>query len=125
MVPKVRKFSTGVAGQGTVKPAADPAQNIDPDIPEDAIERVSASAPMKIHPEKKPTRKKRRYKQKTYSIMQADIDTIEQIVSDVRQAGLYERGRSDIVRAAVQLLGTLPIEQQVNAVKAVEYLRGN
>lgn len=123
-MPKVRKFSTGIAGQGEQpKPVADPAQNIVPDIPEEAVERISASAPVKIRSGRCNPRK-RRYKQKTYSLLQEDIDLIERLMLDIRQAGLYERGRSDIVRAGVKLLRSISLEDQVKVVQAVENLKG-
>jgi len=122
-VPKVRKFSTGVAGQGEQKPAPEPAHNVVPDIPEETVERVSASAPVQIRSRGRGNPRKRRYKQKTYSLLQEDIDLIERLVADIRQAGLYERGRSDIVRAGVRLLRSLPLEEQVAAVNRVESLK--
>ncbi len=123
MVPKVRKFSTDVAGQGGQKRDAVPAQNIVPDIPAEAVESVAASAPVKIRSGRGNPRQ-RRYKQKTYSLLQEDVDLIERLMLEIRQAGLYERGRSDIVRAGVKLLRSLPLEDQVKAVQAVESLKG-
>ena len=121
--PKVRKFSTGVAGQGSHKPASVPTQNIVPDIPAEAVESVAATAPVKIRSGRGNPRQ-RRYKQKTYSLLQEDIDLIERLMLEIHQAGLYERGRSDIVRAGVKLLRSLPLEDQVKAVQAVESLKG-
>jgi len=121
---KVRKFDTGVSGQGSpAKPALAPSGNVVPDIPEEAAARVTSSAPVKIRSGRGNPRK-RRYKQKTYSLLQEDIETIEQLLADLRQAGLYERGRSDIVRAGVKLLRSLPLEQQISAVNQVENLKG-
>ncbi len=122
MVPKVRKFSTGIAGQGGQKLASVPSQNIVPDISPEAVESATASAPVKIRTGKGNPRQ-RRYRQKTYSLLQEDIDLIERLMLDIRQAGLYERGRSDIVRAGVKLLRSLSLEDQVKAVQAVESLR--
>ncbi len=123
MVPKVRKFSTGVAGQGGQKLDSVPAQNIVPDIPAEAVESVAASAPVKIRSGRGNPRQ-RRYKQKTYSLLQEDVDLIERLMLEIRQAGLYERGRSDIVRAGVKILRSLTLEDQVKAVQAVESLKG-
>lgn len=122
---KVRKFNTGVtvAAQVTTKPSVDTAENVVPDIPEEAVKRVSSSAPVQIRSDSPGNPRKRRYKQKTYSILQEDIDRIESLLVDIRQAGLYERGRSDIVRAGVRLLCSLSLEQQLQAVNAVESLK--
>ena len=137
---KVRKFSTDVpraepAGQGrqTTSDAEAPAvRNAVPDLPREVVETVTANAPVQIRgnqvpeePQKRGNPRKRRYKQKTYSLLQEDIDLIEALVADIRQGGLYERGRSDIVRAGVHLLKSLPLDQQVKAVQAVQNLREN
>lgn len=119
---KVRKFNTGVSGQGTVKPETPPITNVVPDIPEEAVASLAASAPVKIVG-KPGNPRKRRYKQKTYSLIQEDIDLIEALVVELRKAGLYERGRSDVVRAGVRLLHALPLEQKIQAVEAVESLK--
>jgi hypothetical protein len=126
---KVRKFELGVAGQAAGKPA--PRENAIPDIPPEAADRVAASAPVKImstvasSPTTGPGNpRKRRYRQKTYSLLQEDIDLIESLVAEIRQGGLYERGRSDIVRAGVLLLNTLPLQDKIKAVEAVESLKG-
>ena len=118
---KVRKFSTGLE-QDTPKPAASLADNVVPNIPSDVAETVAASAPVQIKPRRGNPRQ-RRYKQKTYSLLQEDIDLIEQLVQDIRSSGLYERGRSDIVRAGVRLLQTLSAEDRVHAIQKVESLR--
>ncbi|NCC27560.1 MAG: hypothetical protein EOM22_05250 [Gammaproteobacteria bacterium] len=129
---KVRKFDTGIAGQGT--PTRDaPRENAVPDIPPEAADRVAASAPVRImstqdrnepmQPQPRGNPRKRRYRQKTYSLLQEDIDLIEALVAEVRQGGLYERGRSDIVRAGVLLLSTLPPAEKLKAVQAVEDLK--
>jgi len=122
---KVRKFDIGVAGQGTTKPAPSaPRENIVPDIPPEAADRVAASAPVKIMPAQGPGNpRKRRYRQKTYSLLQEDIDLIEALVAEIRQGGLYERGRSDVVRAGVLLLSRLSLEDKIKAVQAVEDLK--
>ena len=135
---RVRKFSTDVpkvepAGQGpqeASKVDVTPVRNAVPDLPKEIVESVTASAPVQIRSnqatQETPGRgnpRKRRYKQKTYSLLQEDIDLIEELVSQIRQGGLYERGRSDIVRAGVHLLKSLPLEEQVQAVQAVENLR--
>jgi hypothetical protein len=122
---KVRRFDTGVAGQGTQKPAAAPPRaNAVPDITPEAADRVAASAPVKImdlHGRGNP--RQRRYKQKTYSLLQEDIDLIEALVAEIRKGGLYERGRSDVVRAGVRLLSTLPAAEKLKAIEAVEDLK--
>ena len=118
---RVRKFSTGLE-QATQKPATPLADNVVPNIPSDVAETVAASAPVQIKPRRGNPRQ-RRYKQKTYSLLQEDIDLIEQLVQDIRSAGLYERGRSDIVRAGVRLLQTLSTEDRVHAIQKVESLR--
>ncbi len=120
---KVRKFRTDIPGQGVQKPAAIPVGNIIPDISGEAVESVAATAPVKIRSNRGNPRQ-RRYKQKTYSLLQEDIDLIEKLMLNIRQAGLYERGRSDIVRAGVKLLRSLPLEDQVKAVQSVESLKG-
>jgi Arc/MetJ-type ribon-helix-helix transcriptional regulator len=122
---KVRKFDTGVAGQGAPKPAPSaPHENIVPDISPEAADRVAASAPVKIMPNQgRGNPRKRRYRQKTYSLLQEDIDLIEALVAEIRQAGLYERGRSDVVRAGVRLLSTLPAAEKLKAVEAVADLK--
>ncbi len=134
---KVRKFSTDVprgepAGQGAPTAHASAVRNAVPDLPREIVETVTASAPVQIRssqvPEEPPRRgnpRKRRYKQKTYSLLQEDIDLIEDLVAEIRQGGLYERGRSDIVRAGVHLLKSLPLQEQLQAVQAVENLRGS
>jgi hypothetical protein len=119
---KVRKFKTDIPGQGDQKPAPVSIENTVPEISGEAVESVAATAPVKIRSGRGNPRP-RRYKQKTYSLLQEDIDLIERLVADIRQAGLYERGRSDIVRAGVKLLQGLSIEQQLKAVEAVESLK--
>jgi hypothetical protein len=121
-VAKVRKFKTDIPGQGDPKPTSVPIENTVPDISGEAVESVAATAPVRIRSGRGNPRP-RRYKQKTYSLLQEDIDLIERLVADIRQAGLYERGRSDIVRAGVKLLQGLSIEQQLKAVEAVESLK--
>jgi hypothetical protein len=119
MVPKVRKFNTGVTPPGGQTSAS--LHNAVPDLSDEAVARVTATAPVKIHTKKSP--RKRRYKQKTYSLLQEDIERIEKLVAELRQAGIYERGRSDIVRAGVHLLDSLPLEEQIKIVNAIENLR--
>jgi hypothetical protein len=119
MVPKVRKFNTGVTPPEGQTSAS--LHNAVPDLSDEAVAHVTATAPVKIHPKKRP--RKRRYKQKTYSLLQEDIERIETLVAKIRQAGLYERGRSDIVRAGVHLLDSLPLEEQIKVVNAIENLR--
>ena len=118
---KVRKFSTGIE-QSTQKPALSPADNVVPNIPRDAVETIAASAPVHIKPRRGNPRQ-RRYKQKTYSLLQEDIDLIEQLVLDIRRSGLYERGRSDVVRAGVKLLYSLSSEDRFHAIQKVENLK--
>jgi hypothetical protein len=123
---KVRKFDTGIAGQGEPKPVR-PHENAVPDIAPEAADRVTETAPVKIAAGRSRGRgnpRQRRYRQKTYSLLQEDIDLLETLVSEVRQGGLYERGRSDIVRAGIRLLGTLPLEDKLKAIEAVEDLKG-
>lgn len=119
---KVRKFNTDIPGQGADKTVSTPINNIVPDISDDAVDRIAGSAPVKIRA-KRGNPRQRRYKQKTYSLIQEDIDLIEQLVSDIRRAGLIERGRSDIVRAGVILLRSLPLNEQLKAVQAVKSLK--
>jgi hypothetical protein len=120
---KVRRFDTGVPGQGIQKSVTAHANAV-PDIPSEAADRVAASAPVKImDTQGRGNPRKRRYRQKTYSLLQEDIDLIEALVAEVRRGGLYERGRSDIVRAGVRLLSTLPGAEKLKAVDAVEDLK--
>lgn len=120
---KVRKFDTGIAGEGTTKTASVPLANVVPDIPQEAADSLAASAPVRIK-SKRGNPRQRRYRQKTYSLLQEDIDLIEQLVFEIRQGGLYERGRSDIVRAGVRLLNSLSLEDKIKAVQVVESLKG-
>ena len=119
---KVRKFETGVVGQGGQKPVSVPLENVVPDIPQEAADSVAASAPVRIR-NRPGNPRPRRYKQKTYSLLQEDIDLIEELVSEIRQGGLYERGRSDIVRAGVRLLKSLSLVDKIQAVQRVESLK--
>lgn len=120
---KVRKFDTGIAGQGAQRAASVPLENVVPDIPQEAADNLAASAPVHIKGRRGNPRQ-RRHRQKTYSLLQEDIDLIEELVLEVRQGGLYERGRSDIVRAGVRLLGSLSLSDKLKAVQAVENLKG-
>jgi hypothetical protein len=123
-VAKVRKFSTGV---DSTKSVLTSLANVVPDLPVPVVDRVAASAPVHIQapPAPKPTPKVRlrRYVTKTYSMLQEDIDVIESLVADVRSGGLYERGRSDIVRAGVRLLRSLSRDELLQAVASVEDLK--
>ena len=120
---KVRKFETGIAGQGTPKPEAPVVRtNLVPNITPEAADSLAASAPVHIRP-KPGNPRQRRYKQKTYSLPQEDIDLIEQLLLEIRKGGLFERGRSDIVRAGVHLLHSLPLADKLRAVEAIENLR--
>ena len=121
MVAKVRKFNTGISDELTPTSAK---ENSVPDIPVDAIDRIIAHTPVHIRG-KKGNPRQRRYKQKTYSVLQEDIDLIEMLVSEIRQAGLYERGRSDIVRAGVWLLNSLSLQEKINAINNVKDLKDN
>jgi hypothetical protein len=101
-----------------------------PDLSADAIARVVATAPLQTRaPDTEPSAAKsnqprpRRYRQKTYSVTQADIDLIEKLTLELRQAGLFERGRSDVVRAGVWLLASLSTADKCRAVEAVEDLK--
>lgn len=124
---KVRKFSTGVDG---TKPAPPTPANVVPDLPASVVDSVAASAPVHIQapsappPTSTPKARSRRYLTKTYSVLQEDIDAIESLVAEVRSGGLYARGRSDIVRAGVRLLRSLPRDVLLQAVASVEDLKG-
>ena len=123
---QVRKFATGVAGQGVGKTASH--ENAVPDISSEAADRIAASAPVKIMtastPQSGPGNPRiRRYRQKTYSLLQEDIDLIEALVAEIRMGGLHERGRSDVIRAGVRLLKNLPIQEKLKAVEVVESLK--
>ena len=120
---KVRRFNTSVAGRGAQKPDHVSPKNEVPDIPQEAADSLAASAPVKIRG-KRGNPRQRRYKQKTYSLLQEDIDLIEELVTEIRQSGLYERGRSDIVRAGVRLLKSVPLKDKIETVQAVESLKG-
>lgn len=122
-MPKVRKFDTGLAGQGSDKPSPAVSENTVPDIAPEVAASASASAPVKIRARPGNPRA-RRYKQKTYSLLQEDIDLIEELVAEIRQGGLYERGRSDVVRAGVRLLKSLSRDDRLKAVQAVQSLKG-
>ncbi len=125
---KVRTFDIGITGQEADRPAL--RENAVADIAPEAAERIAASAPVRIMPSSASSSatgagnpRKRRYRQKTYSMLQEDIDLIESLVAEIRQGGLYERGRSDIVRAGVLLLKNLPLQDKLKAVEAVENLK--
>jgi Arc/MetJ-type ribon-helix-helix transcriptional regulator len=122
---KVRKFSTSGAKPAEKHAAPSTAVNIVPDIPKEAAEKAAADAPVTIRRKGPGNPRQRRYKQKTYSMTQEDINTIEALVTAIRQAGLYERSRSDIVRAGVNLLANLSLDEQVRAVQAVKDLKAN
>ena len=121
---KVRKFDTGITGVPEQKTSYATSQNIVPKIATEIADRVAASAPMKVTG-KPGNPRPRRYKQKTYSLLQEDIDLIEALVAEVRRGGLYERGRSDVVRAGVKLLSQLPLEEKLKAFEAIESLKAN
>lgn len=124
---KVRKFNLDMPRQ--VDSASSPVvvRNVIPDLPRDAIERVAATAPVQIrHAVEVPkpgNPRERRYRLKTYSLVQEDIENIEALLAGIRGAGLYECSRSDIVRAGIKLMLSLPIDEQIKAVEAVENLR--
>jgi hypothetical protein len=131
---KVRKFNIDVPAAQAVGEGRDttsgrdvPARNAVPDLPRQVVDSVSASAPVQIRSRRENrgpgNPRQRRYRQKTYSLLQEDINRIEDLVANIRSAGLYDRGRSDIVRAGVALLRSLPIEEQIKALQAVENLR--
>lgn len=124
---QVRKFATGVAGPGG-KTAS--RENAVPEISSEAADRIAASAPVKImtasNTQSRPGNpRKRRYRQKTYSLLQEDIDLIEALLAEIRMGGLYERGRSDVIRAGVLLLKNLSLQDKLKAVGAVESLKTN
>lgn len=111
-MPKVRKFDT---------------PNEVPQVPARVCASLAASAPVQIGARinaKPGNPRPRRHKQKTYSLLQEDIDRLEALMHEVRAAGLYERSRSDIIRAGILLLESLPLEQKLEAVNAVEDLKG-
>lgn len=130
---KVRRFNTDI--QGSTKPAGqhqrkESYNNPVPNIPREIADRITDSAPVKIKGEGGEEAKRgrgnprtRRYRQKTYSLIQEDIDLIESLVAEIRKAGLYERGRSDIVRAGVLLLSRLPVHEKVKIVEEIESLK--
>lgn len=120
MVSKVRKFQTDVPVPGKSVPDISP--NVVSDLPKATVDSVVVTAPVKIRAGRGNPRP-RRYQQKTYSILQEDIDLLEQIMARIRQAGLYERGRSDIVRAGIHLLNSLSLEEQMQALRNVESLK--
>jgi hypothetical protein len=104
--------------------------NAVPDLNPEAVARVAATAPLQTRaegalppPAQSGNPRPRRYRQKTYSVTQADIDIIEQLTRELRQAGLFERGRSDVVRAGVWLLAGLSTADKCRAVEAVENLK--
>jgi hypothetical protein len=77
----VRKFSTGLTEQEGQKPAS--IHNAAPDIPEETVASMIASAPVKIRTNNRNLRK-RHYRQKTYSLLQEDIELIEKLVTEIR-----------------------------------------
>lgn len=126
---KVRKFNLDLPPQADSSQTAAPAsvRNTIPELSSDAIERVTATAPVQIRPAAEVAKpgnpRERRYRLKTYSLLPEDIEHIEALLTGIRVAGLHDRSRSDIVRAGVALMLSLPIEEQVKAVEAVENLR--
>lgn len=115
---KVRRFDTGI----TDKPASKQSNQI-PDIPKAAADRLSATAPLQT--KRGPGNPRpRRYRQKTFSLTEADIERVETLVAAIRKAGLYDRGRSDLVRAGLLLLEKMTKEERIKAVEAVENLKG-
>lgn len=126
---KVRKFNLDLPAQAESSQTDIPAlvRNAIPELSHDAIERVTATAPVQIRPAAEIAKpghpRKRRYRLKTYSLLPEDIAHIEALLTGIRMAGLHDRSRSDIVRAGVTLMFSLPIEKQVKAVEAVENLR--
>lgn len=113
-MPKVRKFDTGIAP----RPAS---ENAVPEISSQAAAQLAARAPVKIRGPGNP--RPRRYQQKTYSLLPEDIELIEALVLEIRRAGLYARGRSDVIRAGLRVLSRLSPEDKIKAVEAVEHLR--
>jgi hypothetical protein len=126
MPPKVRNFDLNLPSKPTSQEKTAPSRNVVPDLPKEAVERISASAPLQsqrpLENSKRGNQRPRRYCTKTYSLVQEDIDRIEGLLLKVRQAGLYDRSRSDLVRAGIALLSSLPIEEQIKAVDGVENL---
>lgn len=120
---KVRKFDTGVVNDVLEqKTSYVNGQNVIPAISPDIVDQVAASAPIKIS-SKPGNPRPRRYKQKTYSLLQEDIELIEKLVAEIRRGGLYERGRSDVVRAGVRVLSQLSLADKLKAFEAIESLK--
>lgn len=113
---KVRKFDTGVSDQPTSQPT-----NRVPDIPKAAADAATSSAPVHIRGPGNP--RPRRYRQKTFSLTDADVERVERLVAEIRTAGLYDRGRSDLVRAGLLLLERMSTDERRAAVEAVENLK--
>lgn len=76
------------------------------------------------HPVKK-GKKVRRYRQKSYSIMDEDIDRIHRNTTEIRNAGHHERGRSDIVRAAILAFDEIPLNKKIEYIQKTTLLRNN
>lgn len=124
---KVRKFNLDMPTQADAPPPPVVVRNVVPDLPREAVERVAATASVQIRQTveapKPGNPRERRYRLKTYSLLQEDIENIEALLASIRGAGVYERGRGDIVRAGIKLMLSLPLDEQVRAVEAVEKLR--
>lgn len=117
-MPKVRKFNTGISEK-----SAKEASNTVPDIPRELADSLSASAPLQT--KRKPGNPRpRRYRQKMFSLTDADIQRLERLIAEVRKAGLYDRSRSDLVRAGLMALQNMTTEERAAAVEAVENLKG-
>lgn len=112
---KVRKFDTGVS--------ANPAttKNSVPDISRSAADAVAASAPVQLRKPGNP--RPRRYRQKTYSMTDEDIARVETLLNALRREGVFNRSRSDIIRAGLLLLDEKFGPDLVSAVERVENLK--
>lgn len=120
---KVRKFSTeSKTAQKAVKPDAAVTPNLIPEIPNDVVQQVIADAPVTIKRGRGNPRIKR-YTNKTFSMLPEDDEAIGELLKQIRKNGLYERGRSDIVRAGVKLLSELSLEELLRAVDSVTDLK--
>jgi Arc/MetJ-type ribon-helix-helix transcriptional regulator len=113
---KVKRFDTGI----TDKPARENSNRI-PDISKAAADAAASSAPVHIRGPGNP--RPRRYRQKTFSLTDADIERVERLVAEIRTAGLYDRSRSDLVRAGLLILDRMSDDERRAAVEAVENLK--
>ena len=117
---KVRRFDVSIPDKPADKP--EPSNRV-ADIPRAAADSLTASAPLQT--KRKPGNPRpRRYRQKTYSLIEEDIARLESLVAEVRQAGAYDRSRSDVVRAALLLFWEQPIIEKLRVLEQIENLKG-